>query len=282
MVKARSRTRVRRRTLTQHFAGRIAGWRPTRRTLWWAIALLTPAALLATALPAGARAWQRHHLEQAAYAAPPPGMVLVPAGWAVVGTDDPDAPHDERPARRVWLPAFYMDTHEVTNADYAAFDPTHTYPPERADWPVVKVTRAQAEAYAAAQGKRLPTRAEWEKAARGPEGRSFPWGDLFEAGRANLGGGDGLQPVGSHPEGVSVYGVHDLAGNAWEWVADTYDDARELGWGQPSMNRGIIKGGAYAYSPHQGRATFNGFEHPVTTCSDLGFRCVQGAVPQTR
>ena len=232
------------------------------------------AVALAIAGPAAWQSVQRRAAENAPYPPPPPGMALVPAGYATVGSNDPSAPHDEHPARRVWLPAFYIDIHEVTNRDYAAYNPEHTYRKGHGDYPVVKITRAQAEAYARARGKRLPTAVEWEKAARGADGRVYPWGNEWLAGHANLATGEGLQPVGSYLAGASPYGALDMAGNAWEWVSDTYIDGNTLGHGLET-ERGIIKGGAYAYSAFQGRAAYNGFEHEITTCGDLSFRCVK-------
>ena len=221
-----------------------------------------------------------HHayLMRQSYAPAPEDMVFVPPGDFILGSDDEAADHNERPAREVFLPAFYIDRTEVTNAQYARFDPDHTFPPDRAEFPVVKLTRADAEAYAAWAGKRLPTGAEWEKAARGTDGRAYPWGDAFDPALANIGNGDDLVAVGSYPDGASPYGALDMTGNAWEWIADSYDDAKELG--VPGYVRGIVRGGAYSYSPFQGRTSHIAFETHNLTCGDLGFRCVKDAVPE--
>lgn len=253
--------------------------RPKRR----AIAALAGVAL--ALLPCG---WYlsrllvaRHHaaLIAAAYSDAPEGMVFVPPGDFQKGSDDAEADDNERPARTVFLPGFYIDRTEVTNAEYQKFDPSHTFPPERRDFPVVKCSKADVERYAAWAGKRLPTGDEWEKAARGTDGRLYPWGNTFDRSKANLGGNRSLAAVGSYPEGASPYGALDMAGNAWEWIADTYADAERLGGGLGSTRRGIIRGGAYSYSAFQGRTSHIGFESEDLTCGDLGFRCVKDAVP---
>ena len=206
-------------------------------------------------------------------------MVLVPAGAFLMGSDDPLADPDERPLRSVHVPAFYIDRVEVTNADYARFDPEHRYAPDAADFPVTGRSLAQARAYAEWAGKRLPTLPEWEKAARGTDGRLYPWGMAYETGRANIGSGDALAAVGTHPAGASPYGVQDMTGNAWEWVDEVFEDRRAFG--TASKSREIIKGGAFSYSAYQGRVSYNGFEAIGSTCNDIGFRCVKDAVPVT-
>jgi formylglycine-generating enzyme required for sulfatase activity len=225
----------------------------------------------------GLRTWDRHGILSARYPQPPEGMVFVPPGEFLVGSDISEADQNERPQRRVFARAFYIDIHEVTNAEFKQFDPSHIYDEGQSDWPVVKVDKATAQAYAAWAGKRLPTSIEWEKAARGTDGRLYPWGDVFDRKNANLGGYASLMPVGSFPSGVSPYGALDMAGNAWEWVDDLY---RDKGWpGAKSIERGIIRGGAYAYSPHHGRTSYIGFESENLTCGDLGFRCAKDAEP---
>jgi iron(II)-dependent oxidoreductase len=219
----------------------------------------------------------RQRLLHAAYEPPPDGMVFIPPGYFVRGSDDPAAEPDERPARREFLPAFYIDVHEVTNREYKAFRPDHAYPDGADDVPATKVLKADAEAYAQSIGKRLPTDLEWEKAARGTDGRVYPWGNEFDPSRCNAGERRPLQPVGSYPGGASPYGCLDMAGNAWEWVADTY---RDPGWFAADRNpeRGIIRGGASGYGPLQARTTYHGFEASDTTCNDVGFRCARDAI----
>lgn len=180
---------------------------------------------------------------------PPPGMVLVAAGPFWMGSNDKDADEDSRPLRQISLPAFYIDRTEVTNADFAKVFPDHGFAPGHGSDPVTHVTRAQAEAYLRTLGKRLPTSAEWEKAARGTDGRRYPWGNQYDSSRAHAGRAlthstnscalARMKPVGSFPLGASPYGCLDMAGNAWEWVADDY----------PSRPpRQIIRGGAYGYA----------------------------------
>ena len=169
-------------------------------------------------------------------------MVLVPAGEFSMGDDQDD---DEKPTHRVYLDAFYIDKYEVTNAHFQQFVQAmgHRTQAERAGdnmtWraprgsgssiagleqhPVVRVSQEDAKAYCTWAGKRLPTEAEWEKAARGTDGRIYPWGNQFDSKRGNFAGRTkGTVPVGSYEGGQSPYGAHDMAGNVWEWVADWY------------------------------------------------------------
>jgi formylglycine-generating enzyme required for sulfatase activity len=181
-------------------------------------------------------------------------MVLVPAGPFTMGSHAGVGEDDEHPAHQVTLRGFRIDRTEVTNRAYAQFIaqtghrvPTHRYgvaeytwigeqpPTEFLDHPVEGVSWSDAEAYCSWAGKRLPTEAEWEKAARGQDGRTFPWGEELDRSRANYGADDGLNefgdasdgwkstaPVGSYAAGVSPYGAYDMAGNLSEWVADWY------------------------------------------------------------
>ncbi len=168
----------------------------------------------------------------------PNDMVLIPEGPFIRGTDN--RLPDEGPQHTVHLPAFYIDIHEVTNLQYKRFidetgrrSPDHfrnrTYPPGKADHPVTFVTWDDADAYCRWAGKRLPTDQEWEKAGRGEDGRIFPWGNTFDATRANtpvrwkaIGQAGDTTPVGAFAAGASPYGVYDLTGNVWEWTASWY------------------------------------------------------------
>ena len=142
-------------------------------------------------------------------------MVLVPAGQFLFGKDK----------QQVDLPAFYVDKTEVTNAAYAAFcqasgkDLPQGFPTDKGDYPVVNVSWLDAHAFAEWAGKRLPKAQEWEKAARGTDGRTFPWGDQPDLTRANVNTG-GIQPVTAFPSGESPYHALQMVGNVWEFVDD--------------------------------------------------------------
>lgn len=169
-------------------------------------------------------------------------MVTIPAGEFLMGTPEGKGRADEWPQRSVYLDAFAIDQVEVTNERYLAFVATtgHRNPPNPygtgplqsakgiEQLPVVQTTWYDAKAYCSWAKKRLPTEAEWEKAARGTDGRLFPWGnEPATPKRANFDreweDEKTLYPVGSFPDGDSPYGVKDMAGNAREWVSDWYD-----------------------------------------------------------
>ena len=172
-------------------------------------------------------------------------MVLIPAGDFEMGSNN--GFDNERPVHTVYVDAFYMDKYEVTNAEYKKFVDANpqwqkgriegrfhdgdylrlwngnNYPVGKGDHPVVSVSWYAAMAYARWAGKRLPTEAEWEKAARGGlAGKRYPWGDTIDATKANYGGNvGGTTPVGSYP--ANGYGLYDMSGNVWEWCLDAYD-----------------------------------------------------------
>jgi formylglycine-generating enzyme required for sulfatase activity len=197
----------------------------------------------------------------------PDGMVLVPAGTALVGSDDPDSDEERQPLHSVWLSGFFIDRTEVTNAEFARFRPAHVFDPSQAKLPATGITYDEAEAYAKWAGKRLPTEDEWEKAARGTDGRVFPWGNTWDkskvAARAPkptqklaCGKPSRVRPVGSVPVGTSPYGCVDMAGNAWEWVQ-----------GHPNGNteQRMIKGGAVGYNERGCRTYERGIEGAKAT-----------------
>jgi formylglycine-generating enzyme required for sulfatase activity len=219
----------------------------------------------------------------------PVEMVTVPAGEFLMGSDDPEADADERPAARVTIDAFRIDRVEVSNARYqACVDAGACSRPAgaaigdvtRADHPVTIVSWAQAAAYCRWVGKRLPTEAEWEKAARGTDGRRYPWGSGFEPGRANAGYTAGTSAVGSHASGVSPYGAFDMAGNVWEWTASLYrrypydpDDGRE---DPTARGARVNRGGSWYYRDWYVRTTFRATaDQNYRRIGDLGFRCAR-------
>ena len=172
----------------------------------------------------------------------PVPVITIPAGEFIMGNPNGQGRADERPQRSVYLDAFVIDQVEVTNERYLRFVKAtgHRTPPNPygtgplqsltgiENLPVVQTTWYDAKAYCGWARKRLPTEAEWEKAARGTDGRLYPWGnDPPTAKRANFDrewdDEKTLHPVGSLPEGDSPYGVKDMAGNAREWVSDWYD-----------------------------------------------------------
>ncbi len=219
--------------------------------------------------------------------------VLVPAGAFVMGDDE------ESPKREIYLDAFYIDRYEVTTARYAKFlaatggvrppDEWETLVPARdAELPVVGVDWNDASAYCAWAGRRLPTDTEWEKAARGTDERRYPWGNvtptLAEANHLNTSPdayGGGLMKVGSHPSGRSPYGVHDLAGNANEWVADWFTESfpvseRRNPKGPASGNGRVIRGGGRFDPAERMVATKRYHGEPDLRNEDIGFRCARG------
>lgn len=238
---------------------------------------------------------QREELRQLASRgiAPPPGMVLIPAGEFLMGIQD--GPPDARPQHRVFLSSYWIDKYEVTNAQYracvvsgvctppkdrAAFDDS-----QRAEHPVTNVTWLQAREFCQWSGRRLPTEAEWEKAARGTDGRRYPWGNSVELIKRRMADGrqhpgrDGTGPVGAQPDTVSPYGVHDLVGNAWEWVKDWYAE----NWYESSPARDpqgplhgsfkVLRGGGWKGGPLELRTGYRGWDEITYWGPALSFRC---------
>lgn len=208
--------------------------------------------------------------------AAPPGMVLIPGGEFLFGEDN-QAP-DERPKQTVALDAYYIDKYEVTNAQYKAVFPSHTFEEEFENYPVTNVSWEQASAYATAVGKRLPTEQEWEKAARGTDGRAYPWGELFDDGLANTGGG--INPkateVGEFRGGASPYGCLDMAGNVYEWTSSWYkayagNSEIKKDYGQVYR---VLRGGSYRTSSYDARCAKRHYARMDTSRNDYGFRCV--------
>lgn len=264
-------------------------------------------------------------------------MVFIPAGEFQMGSDESDlkASPDELPQRKVYLDAYWIDRTEVTNAMFARFIHFSGYQTEAerkgasnvyqapnwimiagADWrypqgpasgvenlqdhPVVQVSWNDAQAYCRWAGKRLPSEAEWEKAARGTDARRYPWGDQpVEQTRLNFADlntgfswysredDDGYSftaPVGSYADGASPYGVLDMAGNVWEWVADGYvpDAYSELPVDNPigvlnSAER-VLRGGSWMSDAWSVRSANRSRYTPETTRPFIGFRCAKSGL----
>lgn len=204
-------------------------------------------------------------------------MATIDAGTYTLGIETPDLA--ESPLQETQVDSFFIDIHEVTNAEYQQFA-SSVSAPAPAGWrgqrapageeqhPVQGVPVAWAEAYCAAVGKRLPTEAEWEIAARGPEGLLYPWGD--QEGAIEL-PAQGTYPVGSVPANRSAFGVFDLAGNAWEWVGESYDP-NKLEEGER-----VLRGGQNGWLRRNvNRLTVDPAQ--ATAVSVAGFRCAADAV----
>ena len=219
-------------------------------------------------------------------------LVLIPAGFFGMGQE----------RRKVYLDGYYIDRLPVTNRQFAKFlevtghKPTHNdffanladaRPPEHLlQHPAVHVSWLDACAYAQWAGKSLPTEAQWEKAARGTDGRKYPWGKSApDASRANYGlMRRGTVAVGSHPAGASPYGVEDMAGNVWEWCQDV--DSQDFYAHGPSHNpcnhgdhpakgRRVVRGGAFLYDAHSVRTVSRSSFEPSVRSQAIGFRCVR-------
>jgi formylglycine-generating enzyme required for sulfatase activity len=217
-------------------------------------------------------------------------MVYVAAGDFTMGSDDYDS---EKPPHKVYLDGYWIYKNPVTVAQYRAFCNTTGHAmPFRPDWgwrddhPVVCVTWDDATAYAKWSHASLPTEAQWEKAARGTDGRAYPWGNKWDPSRcahseSKLGDLGSTKPVGSYPTGASPYGALDMAGNVWEWCADWYDvsyyksSPASNPAGPTSGGYRVVRGGSWdvvntAIFRAAGRRGIN----PALSYDYYGFRCV--------
>lgn len=249
-------------------------------------------------------------------------MYLVPAGDFLMGSTESQVEYavgvcsqsgandpcgynefsNELPQHTVYLSAYYMDATEVTNDQYrncvragacaTPHDGAGLYRPATyfnatsyGDYPVVRVTWYDARDYCFWVNERLPTEAEWEKAARGPTGLLFPWGNTWDASLVNTqeGGGDRLHPVASYPQGVSPYGLFDLSGSVWEWVQDWFSDSfygissASDPSGPSNGTRKVLRGGSFSNHVHYARSANRGLETPDSSSAYRGFRCVVDA-----
>jgi formylglycine-generating enzyme required for sulfatase activity len=206
----------------------------------------------------------------------PPGMVLIPAGKFIMGLNG--ASPDERPQREIELDAFYIDKFEVTNEQYKSVFPGHTFPPDAAQHPVTNVTWKQATEFAQALGKRLPTEEEWEKAARGTDGREYPWGMEFKKEYCNVASPNtGVLRVGNFKLGASPFNIMDMAGNAYEWTSSWYQaypgntDVKK-DYGQVFR---VLRGGSYMSDRFGVRCPRRHFDRVDYARPDYGFRCAK-------
>lgn len=233
-------------------------------------------------------------------------MRLVPAGEFTMGSDS--ISDNEKPVHQVYLDAYYMDKYEVTNAAYRTCvdagqctPPHETYSISRSryygysefdDYPVIYVDWNQAQAYCKWRGASLPTEAQWEKAARGTDGRTYPWGEGIDCIRANFGGPLGgckhdttfdTTRVGNYESGQSPFGIYDMVGNVWEWVADWYEgdyyqyspSENPLGPRSdqnPDQNHSL-RGGSWYYGHPNSALRHSG--GPDFFYNDIGFRCAR-------
>ena len=242
----------------------------------------------------------------------PKGMVLIPAGEFQMGSNAPEADDDEQPVHTVYVKAFFMDKYEVTNAQYRQFvlaNPHrgkgqfgrafhdggylkhwngNDYPIGKANHPVTFVSWYAAAFCALALGKRLPTEAEWEYAARGGlRGQKYPWrGDVIDSRKANYNRnvGDTVPVRGYPPNG---YGLYDMAGNVWEWCFDEYNPNfyrtsprdNPLAGGVTVITDVktpvVLRGGSWFSTPVILRVADRNWSAPTGASSDDGFRCAR-------
>ena len=227
-------------------------------------------------------------------------MVFVPEGPFPMGSPPVEGDPDEMPQRTIYLSSYYIDLYEVPSVKYNAFvKATRTQPPAvpvfsddlslitRPELPIVGVSWQEAKSYCTWVGKRLPTEAEWEKAARGERGFMWPWGNAFGESMANTAGEeDGYKytaPPGRFEQGRSSYGLYDAAGNVAEWVSDWYDQGYYLEGpfrdpkGPDSGKHRVYRGGSWNDPAVGVRAPKRYAAAPHQTSAVIGFRCAKDA-----
>ena len=222
-------------------------------------------------------------------------LVYVPAGEFTMGSED--GSDDEKPIHTVYVDAFWIDQTEVTNMQYKLCvdericalptDPTRIDEVAYANHPVVYVSWENARTYCEWAGRRLPTEAEWEKTARGTDGRTYPWGDQGDCECANFWDCPEFEttsPVGFYGEkGISPYGAYDMAGNVWEWVSDWYDAQyyqeapRRNPTGPTSGIYHVWRGGSWNCNQTSARSAGRGNYNPDYWRDLIGFRCAVSA-----
>ena len=229
-------------------------------------------------------------------------MVRIPGGSVVLGAADPKAPPHERPAFTATLAPYWIDRLEVSVGDYRRCVQQRrceTLVPRSSQCtgglgddrlPLTCVPFRIAEGYCRAQGKRLPTEAEWELAARGPGAGPYPWGarrptcaraaTLASEGTSRSCTGDRPAPVGSRPEGASPYGVLDLAGNAEEWTADWFVANRTAAVGPRAGSSHVLRGGGWLSPPSATRVTARSWGSLAEAGPNVGFRCARSDGPR--
>jgi ribose/xylose/arabinose/galactoside ABC-type transport system permease subunit/formylglycine-generating enzyme required for sulfatase activity len=220
-------------------------------------------------------------------------MIEIPAGPFTMGSDT--GAEDEAPAHEVDLPVFEIDKFEVTNADFAQFVKATGYQTDAEkegrtkNWrgvaegkdnhPVIFVSWNDATAYCQWVGKRLPTESEWEKAARGTDGRVYPWGNDWDPSKANVKetGLRGTACVGSFGAGDSPYGVEDMTGNVWEWTADWYEAYPGSNYQSDYFGQRfrVLRGGAWFETADFARTTVRNANSETAASDDVGFRCAR-------
>ena len=234
-----------------------------------------------------------------ALGAEPATRALIPKGAVILGTDmeplkkqltgketKPEWYADETPSKKTETGAFEIDVYEVTNMRYKELVKEHSFPPNMANHPVVNITWKEADDFCRGVGGRLPTEAEWVRAARGDTANIYPWGNDFNAANAvymdSSGNGKmkagsysaetsgenelgGTRPVGSIEAGKSPFGVYDMAGNAWEWVDGWYDEGKNLR---------MLKGGSWLTPGESLRVSARLGDGVSRKFNDYGFRCV--------
>lgn len=231
-------------------------------------------------------------------------MRIVPAGEFTMGGDKRG---DEIPIHTVYLDAYYIDKYEVTNqlykvcvdsgicqplvynSSYTRLKPSSYYEnPEFDNFPVIYIDWNMAKVFCEWHGARLPTEAEWEKAARGTDARTYPWGEGVDCTYGNFRYGnedcaEDTTAVGSYEKGKSLYGVYDMGGNVWEWVSSVYKpypyDATD---GREDLNlpdKRVIRGGSWYFTDSYVQTSFRFPKDTTILEYDVGFRCAKGTSP---